>query len=328
MRSLFGLALGLMFGLLAAGMTSAEPERPASFTNSIGMHFIGIPAGSYQRGSNPRQLQRARDDFERITGKPFDSAWNRRFLKRETPAHTVQLTQSFYLASTEVTLEQFGLFVGETGYVTAAEKSGGGWVYQDGRWQVAPGASWINPFGDKRSFEELADHPVVQVSWHDAAAFIDWLNKKEGIQKYRLPTEAEWEFACRNGGLDQLYSWSGRVPAANVADQTSARQFAWPYSFLDYADGYAETAPVGSFPGNELGLLDMLGNVWEWCADTFDEYQPGSHTNPLNDRPGDFKVIRGGSWCQNPLFDRCALRGKYMPANYIDFLGFRVACDK
>ena len=97
MRHILGLALGLLFYLQGIGITLAEPDRPPSFTNSIGMHFIGIPAGSYQRGSSPRQLQQAREDFERFSGKPFDSAWNRRFLKRETPAHTVQLTKTFYL---------------------------------------------------------------------------------------------------------------------------------------------------------------------------------------------------------------------------------------
>ncbi len=186
------------------------------------------------------------------------------------------------------------------------------------------------------------EQPVVYVSWYDAKAYMDWLTRnrdRQGRPLFRLPTEAEWEFAVRAGTETPRY-WGGEEESttetcayANVADFFYQLK---RVSYHDCSDGFLVSAPVGRFPANPAGLYDMLGNVWEWCEDHY-----GKETYRVNqaaDRPRnplyqekedgfDYRVIRGGSWLSEPNSIRCAKRSPSPPASRFNVLGFRVVME-
>ena len=173
--------------------------------------------------------------------------------------------------------------------------------------------------GDNPSeFKNGDDYPVEQVSWDKVQAFIGKLNA-EGSGQYRLPTEAEWEYACRGGGKDE--TWAGTSTKslldgyANICDAGSC-EYDWKESGLD--DGYPNTSPVGHFTANEPGMYDMTGNVWEWVQDIYasDAYGTHSRNNPINTGGASPRVYRGGGWSNDAAGARCAYR-------YGDALGFR-----
>ncbi|MFM8704538.1 MAG: formylglycine-generating enzyme family protein, partial [Planctomycetia bacterium] len=183
--------------------------------------------------------------------------------------------------------------------------------------------------GKQRAFR----HPGVNVSWNDAVAFCEWLSRKEN-KKYRLPTEAEWEYACRAGTPTPF--WNGDDPEGlaasdNVADGTAQAKFSG-WTAIRGRDGHVFTAPVGSFDRpNRFGLEDMHGNVGEWCADWYDD---GYYANfPASDpkgpsSAGSFRVIRGGSWSYNPVDCRSAYRNDGLtPTRRSARVGFRVVCE-
>ncbi len=169
-------------------------------------------------------------------------------------------------------------------------------------------------------------HPAVHVTYLDAARFCQWLSGRER-RKYRLPTEAEWEYAGR--GLDgRKFPWgdsSGRGDLANFADKNTV--FAWSDREID--DGYAESAPVGSFPRgvSPFGVEDMAGNVWEWCSDFFQEYKSTPRTNPRGPNAGTKRVYRGGSWKSRFASLRVTARNSNLPNYSCNDLGFRVVCE-
>lgn len=177
-----------------------------------------------------------------------------------------------------------------------------------------------------------SDQPVVQVSWHDARAFCDWLTRQTG-RACRLPTEAEWEYACRAGSLD-LYTWGDDLGQAarfcNGFDDRARRKFKFSWAAFPGDDGFVVSAPVGSLQPNRWGLYDMHGNVWEWCADEYrptyavPESAPASRptTSPL-----EMRVHRGGSWVLGPNACRSAARGRGRPEFHSSSLGFRVVVD-
>jgi formylglycine-generating enzyme required for sulfatase activity len=177
--------------------------------------------------------------------------------------------------------------------------------------------------------------PVIHVSWNDAKAYCEWLSEKSG-QTYRLPTEAEWEYAAGNGAKHTKYSWGNGQPygkkAGNLADETGAEAFNWNKTadsiFLGYDDGYKSTAPVGSFLPNDFGLYDMTGNVWEWCSDWKGDYSSGIQTNPQGPSMGSGRVFRGGSWGDSPLYCRVAGRDDGAPHGRVSIVGFRIARTK
>ncbi len=169
-------------------------------------------------------------------------------------------------------------------------------------------------------------HPVVHVSSLDAIDFCHWLSVQEK-RKYRLPTEAEWEYAAR--GLDgRSYPWGeglDRGDLANLADRNTA--FAWRDADID--DGYAETAPVGSYPrgASPFGMEDMAGNVWEWCLDFFEPYKGKERTNPRGPANGMKRIYRGGSWKSRATSLRATTRNSNMPAYSSNDVGFRIICE-
>lgn len=212
----------------------------------------------------------------------------------------------FRIMRHEVTNRQFARFVEATGYETDPERRGFGYVW-DGQWRRVSGADWRHPHGPNSGIEDRDDHPVVQVSARDAAAYCRWAG-------LRLPSGPEWEFAAR-GTDGRRYPWgdtpprqSGPVRRANFGTEACCASSA--------ADGYARTAPVGSYPAgtSPFGLLDMAGNVWEWTSSPF---------------PGDPEkvALRGGGWGNNPYCLRVAYRHGNPPDIGLDMVGFRCASD-
>jgi formylglycine-generating enzyme required for sulfatase activity len=186
------------------------------------------------------------------------------------------------------------------------------------------------------------DQPVVFVSWHDARGYADWLSRNSTDRKgsvFRLPTEAEWEFAAR-AGTDTVRYWGIEEENteeicgyANVADKFYQMK---RVNFHNCSDSFIVSAPVGSFPANPAGLHDMLGNVWEWCADRYGKetyrinQEADSPRNPLyqiRENGMDYRVIRGGSWLSEPNSIRCAKRSPMPPASKFNVLGFRVVME-
>jgi formylglycine-generating enzyme required for sulfatase activity len=306
-------------------------------TNSIGMKLTLIPPGEFLMGSRESSAELARM-FAQFEARPeiFD---------REHPQHRVRITRPFYLGVHHVTVGQFRQFVSGTGYRTDAERGTGttgkgatgkravgkavmgkGAIGLDGatgKYVFKAGYSWRNP-----GFQQTDEHPVVCVSWNDAMAFCRWLSGKEG-KPYRLPTEAEWEYACRAGTTTQF--WCGNDPeglaqVANVPDATAKAKLNLKFT-IRASDGYAFTSPVGSFRPNPLGLYDMLGNVWDWCANWYgkDYYAASPADDPTGPDSGAIRILRGGSWGSRPHDARSAFRGGNTPDHRDIVAGFRVA---
>ena len=152
--------------------------------------------------------------------------------------------------------------------------------------------------------------PVEEVSWNDCQTFISKLNQLTG-KTFRLPTEAEWEFAARGGKLSQGYKYSGSNTIGDVAWYTS--------------NSSSTTHPVATKAPNELGLYDMSGNVWEWCQDWYGSYSSDAQTNPVGPSTGSSRVYRGGGWLSETRGCRVSFRNDYAPSNTSNFLGLRLA---
>ncbi|WP_201244401.1 SUMF1/EgtB/PvdO family nonheme iron enzyme [Halochromatium salexigens] len=173
------------------------------------------------------------------------------------------------------------------------------------------------------------NRPVINVSWEDASAYAAWLSETTG-QAYRLPTEAEWEYAAR-AGTETPYYWGRKThdacTYANVHDQTSAREngFSWPHHTCD--DGYAQTAPVGQYQANAWELHDMLGNVWEWTCSAYDREYGGAEQRCASSNHSGSRAIRGSSWHGQTGLVRAAARRAILPWNGYGALGFRLAQD-
>ncbi len=279
-----------------------------------GVKFVWIPPGTFTMGSS-------------LTAEQVHSRYGGEleWYKDERPQHKVTLTSGFWLGKYEVTNEQFRAFVNATGHETDAEKQGYAYgVDGSGNWGKRNGYHWNNPGWPVRE-----THPVVCVSWNDAQAYIKWLNGK-GARTYRLPSEAEWEYACR-AGTATPFTWGYDATSGagwlNAADLTAKERFSG-WTTFNFEDGFVFTASVGSFRANAWGLCDILGNVWEWCEDWYDEnyYTGDAQRNPRNSTAGSSRVVRGGSWNNNPGHCRAANRHSHNPAYAHSLIGFRICC--
>ena len=248
----------------------------------------------------------------------------------EQPVHAVTVS-SFYLSKYEVTVADFKAFVDATGFKTEAEKQGWSNVWGQGNWVETKGINWRHNAHGERLPAGKYKHPVLHVNWADAMAYCKWLSLKTG-QTYRLPTEAEWEYAAGNGSRHTKYSWGNKMPkgkkGGNVADKSLSEAYNDLDIFKGYADGYLLTAPVGSFAPNKLGLYDMTGNAWEWCSDWYaaDYYADSPKSNPTGPDSGTERVWRGGCWLNNPWSSRTSFRSYGEPDGVnFGFVGFRVA---
>ncbi len=180
--------------------------------------------------------------------------------------------------------------------------------------------------GSKRAPWADDNHPVVYVNSREAEKFCQWLSAKEG-KKYRLPSEAEWEYAACGDG-NQVYPWGSRLNGghyANFADKRTS--FAWSDPEID--DGFAETAPIGSYPrgASVFGIEDLAGNVFEWCADFFEAYKGKERTNPRGPSGGTKRICRGGSWKSRPGNLRTSARNFNLPDYSSNDVGFRIICE-
>ena len=183
----------------------------------------------------------------------------------------------------------------------------------------------------KTGFEQTDDHPVVNVTWNDAMAFCEWLSHKTG-QTYRLPTEAQWEYACRAGTTTRYSSGDDPETLATVGNVGDAAFKAlFPNDFtINASDGYPFTSPVGQFLPNAFGLYDMHGNAWQWCADWYADnyYAASAIEDPKGPDSGTYRITRGGSWGSSPELPRSSERNPKAPDFTMAYFGFRVARTK
>jgi len=248
----------------------------------------------------------------------------------EQPVHAVTIPKPFAISRCEITVGQFRQFVEDAHYQTTAEKSGKGcniWNVERKEAEQLPDRNWKNP-----GFKQSDDHPVVCVSWDDAQAYVKWLSHRTGAA-YRLPTEAEWEYAARAGtATARYYQDDLQCDYANGLGQEGKSIADSGWVLAECSDDHVYTAPVASYAENHFGLFDMLGNVWEWTQDCrHGNYNngPGDGSAWLEKDSGDCgrRVVRGGSWIDRPQFVRSAVRdwGNSGAAN--GGLGFRIARD-
>jgi formylglycine-generating enzyme required for sulfatase activity len=298
---------------------------PVEVTNSIGMKLVLIPPGEFLMGSTKDEIDRLivtiiiGRDLKEINGRDLEELvidlprkeidkllrelWllqriPRPHLEVSLPQHRVRITKPFYLGMYEV-----------------------------------PQAQWESLMGSNPSEFKGPEHPVERVSWNDCQEFIRRLNERPGERGgvYRLPTEAEWEYACRAGTTTAYYHGDdpeGLAQVGNVADRTAMENFLPSHGILA-RDGYQYTAPVGSFRANGFGLFDMHGNVLEWCQDCYDSsyYLSSPADDPLGPTKGSSRVNRGGSWASSDKFCWSAYRIGFKPSCQISILGFRLARD-
>jgi formylglycine-generating enzyme required for sulfatase activity len=249
---------------------------PKTVTNSIGMRFVLVPAGTF------------------VMGSPLEEKWR----SKDEVQHEVVITRPFYLGVFEVTQKQ---------------------------WQAVMGSN-PSSFNPEQVGSNIDDFPVESVSWLDAQVFLEHLTareeEKQAGRTYRLPTEAEWEYACRAGASEYRVFHYGNTLCSTQAN------FNGNYPFEAAPGPYLERpTPVGMYEPNAFGLYDMHGNVWEWCADWYDkDYYPQSpRCDPTGPVAGTDRVLRGGSWdCFGPRC-RSAWRNGIEPVSRCEYLGFRVA---
>lgn len=280
-----------------------QPERggsatePAITASASRMQLAYIPPGKFIMGSPSTEL------FREANERP----------------HKVRISKSFYLGVHEVTVGQFQQFVAETGYVTDAERPNSIPQSLPDPYSGRQPENWRQP-----GYEQTDNCPVVCVSWDDATAFCQWLSSQEGCE-YRLPTEAEWEYACRAGGLTPYSTREHISPrlAMNLLDHGPSNSG----NLLERGDEWLWACPVGSLPPNRFGICEMHGNVWEWCADWYGKeyYSESPQDDPPGPGEGTERVIRGGSWFATVAQARSANRASCPPRHCITHLGFRVA---
>jgi formylglycine-generating enzyme required for sulfatase activity len=230
----------------------------------------------------------------------------------EKPTRRVTVSD-FYIGKYEVTVLQFKQFIDDTNYRTDADKSGSSWIWTGSTWAEKSGVNWKCDVNGNTRPQSDYSHPVIHVSWNDAVEFSKWLSRKTG-KKYRLPTEAEWEYAARGGAQSRGFKYAG----SNNIDEV-----AW-YS----SNSGSKTRPVGGKKANELGLFDMSGNVWEWCEDDWHGNYKGAPTNGrawIDSPRGTPRVMRGGSWGNGPRDCRVSIRDFFTPGDRSSIIGFRLS---
>jgi len=300
---------------------SQSTPRQQARTDSGEASMVLIPGGTFWMGISDDERDRAIEECKgELTKQP--SACTGWVLSAQ-PRHQVTL-DPFSLDPYEVTNSQFKKFVQATSYQTTAEREGTAFVWTNSQlgWQETKGATWRQPEAGPDVFaSDRADHPVVNVSWHDAEAYCRWAGK-------RLPTEAEFEYATR-AGTQTTYWWGNFSPGtrqvANVADESGRTLL--PAVITGYNDGYVTTAPVGSYEANPFGLFDMTGNVAEWTADWSDGfyYRTSPERNPTGPSSGDSRMTRGGGWSDGSYRIRPTARDGILPTERGTKVGFRCA---
>lgn len=319
---------------LVESIAKPAPSSPTNLANlqnvpisnkmqTEGICWVTIPAGTFLMGSHVPAEQIAKDYVE--YGRAPE------YFADEFPQHRVEITKPFLMADTEVTVGQFRQFVTETNYQTEAESDGdGGWGY-DKELGKCLGRDKRFSWRDA-GYPQTDNYPVVNVTWNDCQKYCQWLSNKIG-RLVRLPTEAEWEYACRAGTVG--YYWMGDKKESLLEgartlkpDENSIRH---AVQDLVIAADNAVTfpVPVRSYAKNPFGLYDMHGNAWEWTADWHDDtyYARSPTKDPQGPIQGEVRVRRGGAWNTFPLWARASFRNWNTPDSRCVNLGFRLVAD-
>ncbi len=261
--------------------------------------MVVVPAGGFDMGTSHKDKTRRSD---------------------EAPQHKVTIRRPFAVGKFEVTRGQYAEFVKQTGHAAGEECK----TFEGGKWSYKADRSYLNP-----GFTQDDQHPVVCVSFADAKEYTLWLSQKTGAS-YRLLSEAEWEYTAR-ATTTSPYPFEGAAPDlcryGNGSDLSLKKVFP-KLTVNDCSDGYAYTAPVGTFAPNSFGVHDMIGNVWEWVEDCHHDIYLGAPTDGTAWIEGSTcveRVLRGGAWNSVPAFLRAAFRNRNRPAIRNYFFGFRVA---
>lgn len=295
-----------VYGGFSPGQTFSD-----NFASSGGQGptMVVLPAGSFMMGSPDSEPAR---------------------VTNEGPLHRVTFNRGFALSQTEITVGQFKQFVDATGYRTDAERGGDSTIYDEDSGRLTKSrASWKEAYAGQRADP---NDPVIHISWNDASNYTQWLSEQTG-RRYRLPSEAEFEYALR-AGTQSLYWWGDNDPSDLVENLTGDRDMSrsrrrWNEAFEDYDDGYWGPAPVASFQPNPFGLYDLNGNVKEWVQDCWhDTYvrAPVDGSAWIN-QGCNSRVIRGGDWTSTPVMSRSAFRITASPDTRGARVGFRIARD-
>lgn len=280
------IAMQRRYGLFKPGQSFTEALASGSRTPEM----IVLPVGAFRMGAAADEAGRAAN---------------------ETPQREIVFRRGFAMSRSEITVEQFGRFVQATHYRTDAERSGHSLVYDEdkGKFDQREGVSWRDDYAGRPAAPQ---QPVLHVSWNDAQAYVVWLSK-ESAHPYRLPSEAEFEYALRAGSKGE-YPWPGHAPPTGVGNLAGADPSPggrhWGDAFAGYDDGFWGPAPVEHYAANAFGLYDLVGNVSEWVQDCWhDGYRraPGDGSAWVN--PGcEKRVVRGASWASAPITARSAYR--------------------
>lgn len=293
-----------LYGVWDVGALVVDPLA----SGGLGPGMVVIPAGQFQMGSSRSETGHQANEARR---------------------HPVRFARGFALARTEITVAQFRRFIEATERRTTAERRKHSLVYDErgGALVERRRVTWRDDYTGKTAADDM---PVLHVSWLDAQAYAKWLSQETG-QHYRLPSEAEFEYALRAGSAS-IYPWGDGSPPANTENLTGALDQSptrrnWGNAFKDYGDGYWGPAPVASFASNAFGLNDMNGNASEWVADCWhDSYARAPTDGSAWVNPGCKEhVVRGASWASSPTQARSAFRIR-APSNTVNArVGFRVA---
>ena len=303
-----GFERGQIFSdLLTAPGSAGVTAAVTTTVSATGPELRVLPIGSFVMGSPENEAGR---------------------IAAEGPQRELRLSLGFALSVSEISVAQFANFIAETAYETDAERLGSSIVYDEtnGRMSVLEKANWRSDYLGKRALDTM---PVTHVSYSDAVEYALWLSRASG-KRYRLPSEAEFEYAMR-GGTDTSYWWGNGAPKLIVENLTGKNDKSdsgrsWSAGFAGYADQFWGPAPVQSFLPNGFGLLDIAGNVSEWTADCWHESYARA---PLDfsawENPGCAqRVVRGGSWGSAPAESRSASRAAFISTHRSAKIGFRV----
>lgn len=278
--------------------------------------MLVLPAGRFMMGSGAAEQMRF--------GVTPDYA------KTERPVHAVRIDRPFAIGVFPVTRDEWARYVADVGAIDSRPEGCAVFEPKTGVWAFDPNRSWRDP-----GFAQGGTEPVVCVGWAEARAYADWLSRRTG-QHYRLPTEAEWEYAARAGTTTANYWGDDQREACrytNASDLTRAEQHPLAQSVPDSSfpchDGYVFTAPVAAFPPNPFGLYGMSGNVWQWVEDCFTASYDDARGDAAARLDGDchYHMDRGASWVNSPRFVRAGARHKDLFDVRTSVLGFRLARD-
>jgi formylglycine-generating enzyme required for sulfatase activity len=286
-------------GVIVASSVPAifQPESPSS---AVLVNYVLIRGGEFTMGSPAKELERDSDETQ----------------------HQVKVSD-FYLCKYAVTVADFRKFVEAKGSQTEVETGDGSYVWDGTTWQKRAGINWRYGVSGSVRPQSEENHPVLHVSWKDAVAYCKWMEEKTG-KKFRLPTEAEWEYACRAGTTTPFNT------GENLTTDQANYDGNYPYNNNEKGEYSKNTVAVDSFAPNAWGLYNMHGNVYEWCGDRYggNYYEEcktkGTVENPVGPETGSDRVLRGGSWGGRAGGCRSAYRDGGTPGYRSNIAGFRL----